>query len=230
MYYILCLLILLAIYFALIFLMNRLKNTKLMNAIFIAVTFVCYIVLVVKVYLDVGFYDWNFLNVLPTANVSPFMFGTLLIYAFLPAKVKKYWSILICLLSLGMLFAAVLGCATRAATGYKFHFSFVLDYVSHISLSLLGVYLVKTDQVEMNKKDCLLSGSLIVMVAIIMMIINIFAGTAFFGLAFNEKYNIYNVVLVPNCYLSALLYFVGLTGVLVLGYFYIKLLTLKRKK
>ena len=62
MYYVLCLAILLAIYFTLIFFMNRLKNAKLMNAVFIALTVVCYIVLVVYVYLDVGLYDWNFLN------------------------------------------------------------------------------------------------------------------------------------------------------------------------
>ena len=230
MYYVLCLAILLAIYFTLIFFMNRLKNAKLMNAVFIALTVVCYIVLVVYVYLDVGLYDWNFLNVLPTANVSPFMFFTLILYAVLPSKIKKHWSVLICLLSLGMLFAAILGCVTRAATGYKFHFTFVLDYVSHLSLSLLGIYLAKTDQVKLNKKDCILGGSLIVIVAVIMLVINLIAGTSFFGLALNEKYNIYNMVLVPNCYLSALLYFVGLIGVLVLGYFYIKLLTLKKRK
>ena len=230
MYYIISLCIFLLIYVLAILFMHKLKNTVLVDAVLIAVTFLCYVALVIIVYIDVGYKDWNFLNALPMANVSPFMFCTLIIYVFLPKKAKKVWSRLISLLSLGMIVAVVIGCISRAVINYKFHFQFVLDYVSHLALSILGVYLVKSNQVDLKIKDCLISGSLIVMTALSMLIINAIAGTAFFGLAFNDQYNIYNMVLVDNCYLSAFIYFVGLIFVLVAGYFYLRLITLKKKK
>ena len=128
-----------------------------------------------------------------------------------------------------MLAAVVLGCIYRALIQYKFHFTFLLDHISHLSLSLFGVYLAKSKQVTLNKKDCILGGSLIVLIAFMMMAINIVFGTAFFGLALNEKYNIYNMVVVSNCYLSALIYFAGLIFVLTSGYFYIKVLNKEKK-
>jgi len=210
--------------------MKKFRNTSITNTIFIAISFICYIVLATIIYNDVGFYDWNFQNVLPTANVSPFMFFTLLIYLVLPKKIKKSWSVLISMLSFGMLAAAVLGCVYRAIIQYKFHFSFLLDYISHLSLSLLGVYLVKSKQITLNKKDCVLGGSLLIIVAFVMMSINILFGTAFFGLALNDKYNIYNMVLVSNCYLSALIYFIGLIFVLTLGCLYIIILNKEKRK
>ena len=229
MYYIITMVAFLIAYAIIVRLMPRLKNKKMDNAVFIAVSFVCYVALAVKIYLDVGFNDWNFQNVLPTANVSPFMFFTLIIYVFLPEKPKKAWSGLISLLSLGLLLSPVLACISRAVIHYKFHFSFLLDYIAHVSLSLLGVYLVKSKQIDLSVRSSLLSGGIIVAVAIIMLIINVIFGTAFFGLALNEKYSIYNMVLLPNCYLSALVYLLGLIAVLFGGYFYQKLLTKKDK-
>ena len=217
-------------YVALIFLFKRIGYKAYVNVILISVTVLCYGALVFLIYRDVGFSDWNFKNALPTANVSPFMFASLVVYLFLPKVLKEKWGLLIALLSFGMLCALVLGCASRAVIHYKFHLTFLLDYFSHFALSLLGVYLVSSGQVEVKKKDCLLSGSLIVIVALIMLIVNLFAGTAFFGLALNENYNIYNMVLLPNPYLSALVYFVGLCGVLFLGYFYLKLVAEKKKE
>lgn len=77
--------------------MEKFKKKKLTNFIFILIIFICYIALVVKVFVDVGFNDWNFQNTLPTANVSPFMFFTLPLYYFLPKKIKKYYLLLISL-------------------------------------------------------------------------------------------------------------------------------------
>ena len=229
MYYIISLVAFVLIYVIIVLLMKKIRNTAVANTIFVAVTLFCYGSLAIIIYQDVGFYDWNFQNVLPTANVSPFMFATLIIYCVLPQKAKKAWALLISLLSFGMLCSAILGCVHRAVIHYKFHLTFLLDYIAHISLSLYGVYLVKSKQVENNKNNSLISGGLIIIVAIVMMIINVFAGTAFFGLALNEKYSIYNMVLVPNCYFSALLYFVGLIIVLISGYFYLKLLNRSQK-
>ncbi|MBO4479091.1 MAG: hypothetical protein J5774_01865 [Clostridia bacterium] len=206
--------------------MDRFKRPWLVNLILIGVCLSCYVALAIIIYKDVGFWDWNFQNALPTANVSPFMFCSLALYVFfLPKKIRKYHSVLIALLSAGMFGAVAIACVSRAVIRYKFHFSFVLDYLSHLSLSLFGIYLVRSEQVELKKRDCLIAGGALFSVAVIMLIINAIFGTAYFGLALNEKYNIYNMVLAPNAYLSAALYFVCLVLVLTIGYFYVKFLT-----
>ncbi len=219
--YIISLIALLAAYIALIFVMPKFRHVKVVNAVLLAIPLACYLFSLIHIYRSVGFSDWNFQNALPFANVSPFMFGSLAVYPFLPRKAKQYWALLIALLSVGMFFSAVLGCVSRAAIHYKFHFSFLLDYIAHMSLSLFGVYQVRANQTTLAKKDCLWSGAAIVFVAVLMFLINAVFGTAFFGLATNETYSIYNMVLVPYWWLSDLLYFVGLTGVLFLSYFYL---------
>ena len=210
--------------------MKKFTKKELTNFIFIAITFICYIALVVKVFFDVGFNDWNFQNTLPTANVSPFMFFTLPLYYVLPKKIKKYYLLLISLLSLGMFFSVILACIQRISINYRFIPHFLLDYVSHLTLSLWGVYLVKSKQIQFEKKDCLLGGSVIIGVSLIMLIVNKIFDTAFFGLTFNDNYNIYNIVLVNNPYLSALIYVVGLSMTLLLGYFFQKIINRKLSK
>ncbi len=147
-----------AVYFSIIFLMKKFTKKELTNFIFIAITFICYIALVVKVFFDVGFNDWNFQNTLPTANVSPFMFFTLPLYYVLPKKIKKYYLLLISLLSLGMFFSVILACIQRISINYRFIPHFLLDYVSHLTLSLWGVYLVKSKQIQFEKKIAFLGG------------------------------------------------------------------------
>ena len=220
----------LLIYVGIVFLMKKFRKKKLTNFIFFVVTFLCYLSVVLIVYLDVGLHDWNFLNTLPTANVSPFMFCTLPLCFILPNKIKKYHFALISLLSVGMLLAPAVGCIYNTAIKYAFHTHFLLDYAAHFTLSLWGIYLVKSKQVELNVKNGLIGGSVIVVVAFLMMILNVIFDTAFFGLSLNGKHNIYNCVLVKNSFLSALIYFAGLVGVLVLGYFCHKLINIKKKE
>ena len=222
MWYIVCLIVLIAVYVLSVLFMNQCKHPWLVNSILIGACLSCYVALVIIIYKDVGYADWNFKNALPTANVSPFMFCSLIVYIFLPKKIRKYHSVLIALLAAGMFGAVVLACVSRAVIHYKFHFTFVLDYLSHLSLSLLGIYLVQSKQVELRKRDCLIAGGALLTVAVIMLIVNAIFGTACFGLALNEKYNIYNKILAPNAYFSAVIYFVGVVAVLTIGYFYVK--------
>ena len=225
--YIITLVALIATYVFVVFLMKYFTNSFVTTLILSVICFACYAATVWIVYSDVGLYDWNFRNTLPTANVSPFMFCTLPLFSVLPKRIKKYWSALIALLSFGMFVAFVLACAFRAIIHYKFHAHFLLDYVSHLALSLLGVYLVRSKQVELGKTECLIGSGSIVFVAFTMLILNVVLGTAFFGLSLKGDYNIYNMVIVSNAYLSAALYFIGLVAVLTAGYFYVNLL---RKK
>ena len=212
---------LLAFYVCCIANMSRMKNTKLFNGVFSASVILCYLYLVIRVYLSVGFDDWNFQNALPTANVSPFMFFLVGFVYLIPMKVRKHLYLLISLLSVGMLLSSVFGCLYNASINYKFHLHFLADYFAHIMLSLWGVYLVKSRQVALAKKNLLISASMIVGVALLMLALNVIFDTAFFGLSLNGKHNIYNFVLTNNAYLSAALYFFGLICVLGLGYLYV---------
>ena len=205
--------------------MGRIGCHRLVNIIASLSVYLMYLSLVYVVYSDVGFYDWNFQNTLPMANVSPFMFSVMPLTWILPKGAKKYLYLLISLLSVGMLFSAISSSLYNAIIGYKFHWHFMLDYVAHLILSAWGIYLVKSGQVTLCKRDCLISGSLIVGVAFVMMMLNVILDTAFFGLSLSGKHNIYNNVIVDSSALSALIYFVGLVVVLLLGYGFNKILS-----
>ena len=234
MYYILLLCLFIICSGVVIIFMNKFTNIKLTNLIFVIVVFGFYLTTVLYVYFDVGFYDWNFQNTLPVANVSPFMFFTIPIYFVLPKNIKKYYLTLISLLSVGMFLSPSLGCVRNAVISYRFiPLSFLFDYIAHFGLFLWGIYLVKTNQVQLKIKDCLIGGAIIVFVAILMIIINAIFDTSFFGLSLRGKHNIYNVVLVKNSYLSVFIYMVGLCGALILGFilqkFVIVPFSIKRK-
>ena len=210
--------------------MKYIKKPRLINALVSVSVFALYLCVAYRAYKSVGFYDWNFQNTLPTANVSPFMFSLMPLSWILSGKAKEYFYRLITLLSFGMLCSAILSCGFNAARNYAFHFSFLADYLAHIILSLWGVYLVRSKQVSLRPCDSVVSGSLIVGTALVMLVLNVIFDTSFFGLSLNGKHSIYNVVLVENSALSAVLYISGLVGVLILGYAFNKILNRKNEK
>ena len=229
--YIVVLCVLILAYFAFILLRKDFDERKMVNNIVFAVlAFCCYIFLMIIVGVDAGTKDWNFLNTLPTANVSPFTFCIAPLILLLPAKVRRYFLTLISMLSLGMILSPILGCIRNAVIHYAFHPHFLLDYIAHVLISLWGIYIVISDQTVKKVKDYIISGSIIVGVAVVMMILNVIFDTSFFGLSLSGKHNIYNVVLVDNSYLSAFIYFAGLVVVLVAGTFYSKFLAWIRSK
>ena len=227
--YIIALFLLLAIFCVGCALVWRARASTLVNIVFALSVYAAYLFVSLTVYLDVGFHDWNFQNTLPTANVSPFMFTLAPLSLLLPKKARRYAFLLISLLSVGMLLSGVLGCIYNAAIGYKFHFHFFMDYLAHILLSLFGIYLVRSRQVDLTPVAALISGSVIFGSALLMLILNLIFDTAFFGLSLSGKHNIYNVVLTDSSYISALLYFIGLSGVLALGYFASRFLSKAKK-
>ena len=220
--YILTLFILLAIYFGIIYSTKFMKRTGIFNVFFAIFPLILYIPLVLIVYFDVGFNDWNFQNVLPTANVSPFMSTICALFLVLPNKVKKYFATVISFLSFGMLLSPIIGCIRNATIHYAFHPHFLLDYLAHIVLSAWGIYLVKTNQVVDTTKDRVISALFVPTIALIMLILNVIFDTAFFGLNLHGKHSIYNVVFTSNSYVNAIVYFVGLFLIMLLGHFYTK--------
>ena len=223
MFYLIALFLMVMTYGLGLYFMKYLKNTKVVNSIVVSIIFVTYVIFVIRSYLHNGWSDWNFQNTLPVANVSPFMFGTIIFYFAIPKKIKKYYLLLISLLSVGMFLSPTFGCIYNASISYKFHFHFLMDYISHFILSWWGVYIVRSGQAELKRKDVIISSSIIVFVAMIMLILNLIFNTSFFGLSLYGEHSIYNMKLVSNSYFSAILYFAGLCVVLLLGYLYQKI-------
>ena len=127
--YLVSLIVLLAIYVLMLFLFKYFKNTLITNIIFASIIFICHIIHAIIVYNDVGPNDWNFLNMLPTANVSPFMFTVVPLFFVLPKSIRKYFALLISLLSVGMIISPTVSSVHFFLIGYKFHPSFLLDYL-----------------------------------------------------------------------------------------------------
>ena len=223
--YIITLCCLLLFYLLAIKVMGYIKWRRAVNFLTSVSIYVLYLYVVYRAYTSVGVHDWNFQNTLPVANVSPFTFSLMPLLWFLPKRCKRYLHLLICLLCAGMLLSPIFNCVFNAMRAYAFHAQFVADYVAHVLLSLWGIYLVKSRQVELTPRDCVIGGSLIVGVALAMLVHNVIFDTAFFGLSLSGKHNIYNVVLVDSSLVSALLYFSGLIGILLLGYGFQKALT-----
>ena len=230
MKYLIVFAVLLAIYIAGVLLSKYLAKYKtLVNILFAIAIFTSYFYVVRYMYYDVGPNDWNFKNTLPTANVSPFMFCLTPIILVMPKTIRKYLMTLVVLLSLGMAVAGLGGALGFVARNYKFHWHITMDCFAHILLSLWGVYLLKSGQVELTPKKALRGGAIIVSVALIMLVLNLIYHKAFFGLSPYGEHNIYNIRFFENGVISIIVYFLGLGFVLCAGYFYQKVLNLKRK-
>ena len=204
--------------------LQYIKNTRFFSIAFPFFIFAAYVVCVIKIGIEAGVKDWNFTNTLPTANVSPFMYCLTPFIFLFPKKIQRYLLTLTAMLALGVLCAGLLTCIFNIVRHYAFHWQIALDSLAHIALSLYGVFLVKSKQVEFDVKTYFISGAIIIAVADVMLILNLILHTSFFGLSLYGNHSIYNVVLCKNGYLSAGLYFGGLCLVLFLGVVYQKLL------
>lgn len=229
MSYLILFFVLLAVYLVGILLSKRFAlHKKYINPIFAAIIFASYLYVAIYMYKDVGPNDWNFLNTLPTANVSPFMFCLTPLILIMPKAIRKYCMTLVALLSLGMLLAGLGGALGFMMRDYKFHWHIAMDCFAHIFISLWGIYLVRSGQVELTTKKAVRGGSIIVCVAVMMLVLNLIFDKAFFGLSLYGKHNIYNNVIFESGIVSALAYFAGLCTVLLAGYFYQKALNKNR--
>lgn len=212
-----------------IFMHNAPKN-KSWNVLFTLVVFGLYAYCLLSIYIDVGADDWNFTNALPTANVSPFTFACVGLSLFFPRIIKYRFLTLLSLLSVGMLAASLIECVSYFLRGYAFHYVIGMDVAAHVVLSLYGVYLVESEQVETDVKNVFLSGCIILLVAVVMLALNAIFHTSFFGLSVYGDHNIYGMVLTKDRVLSALLYFTGLCDILLIGNFYLHLLKRKNNR
>ena len=222
MIYIKLISVLLLLYIAVILLMGRMKNIKIANLAFFLVTYLFYIFYLLKLMSNVGYDNYYFYESLATANISPFMFSIMPVIYFSRGKMQKYLYLLVSLLSVGMLLSPVLNAVTYAIKDTTFGIIFVWDYIAHLSLSLWGIYLVKSGQVRLNVKDSIISSLIIFGVCDIMIVLNLIFDTSFFGLSLTGKHHIYYNVITDSSHLSAIIFFSGLCFVLFGGYLFNK--------
>ena len=196
---------------------SRAQHTRAFEFVYAFAVVSIYLYCVSNIYVRVGAENWNFHNALPTANVSPFTFSLCLAAPFLPRAARRTVYSMIALLSFGMLAATILEGLGYMLRDYTLYDTMAFDMAAYLVLSLFGVYLVQSGQVTLRVREVIWGGLYIVVIALTMLVLNAVFGTAYFGLSFAGEHNIYGVVL-PNAYLSAAVYFVGLGGVLAVGY------------
>lgn len=205
-------------------------DTKLSNIIFSFIIFIPYIVLLYFAYKMSKQYNINaFVYSLPISNISPLMF-TLTIVALIDIKIlKKSIYNLYAYLIIGMGLAALLSDIGSLVQGIPYNIYRTMDSISHVSMSLFGIYLVLSNQIEINKKSFIKAVITIYSIVLTIIIINLIFDTSFFGLSLRGKHNIYQLVLTSNSFISLLIYITGLFGVLIVSYFIQKLIIKKIK-
>ncbi|MGI6377926.1 MAG: hypothetical protein ACOX0I_02530 [Bacilli bacterium] len=165
---------------------------------------------------------WNLKNMLPTANISPFMFIMVFIVLFLPKAIKKHFYLLMSMLSFGMIVAGIIECIIYSSKPNYYYLFCSINWINHFTMAFFGIYLLLTKRIELTVRNCIKASMIIYATVAIMMILNIIFGTSFFGLAFNGEHHIYRHIIIPNPYLSALVYVIGLTCFLIIGYWFLK--------
>ena len=226
-FYIIAVVALIAVYtLGLIFMKHIVKFRRFFDVDFPFIIFILYIIELLLLVLDVGFENWSFFNALPLGNVGPFMFFTLPFLFLLPKKARRYYHTLVALLSPAMLIAGLLCGILLAAAGRPFFSNYLLDMICHVLFALYGIYLVRSEQVDFDIPRNLISGGVILVVALLMLVLNAILHTSFFGLNVYGEHTIYNILFLKSGALSTILYFIGLTVMLTIGYFFQKYLLL----
>jgi len=186
--------------------------------------FILYFIGIVLLLLQVGFKNWDYVTLLPLGNVGPFMFFTLPFLFVLPKKIRKYYLTLVALLSPAMLIYGLMRGVVLIATATKSYATYVIDIICHTLFSLYGVYLVRSEQVDIDIKHSLISSAIILVVALFMLALNAIFHTHFFGLSLYGDHSIYSLIFLDSAALSVLLYFVLLVVALGIGYLFQKYL------
>jgi len=229
-YYIAAVLFSIVLYAAgLLFMKYLVQFRKFCDIDFPALIFILYFIEIVLLLVDVKIEDWSYLTLLPLGNVGPFMFFTLPFYFLLPKKVRKYVLTLVALLSPAMLLYGIMRGVTLVVAGTKAYASYVLDIICHVVFAVYGVYLVRSEQVDIDIKRSLIAGAILFGVSILMLILNAIFRTSFFGLSVYGEHNLYNIIYIKSAVLSIFVFFIAFAALLTIGYFFQKYLAVAAK-
>lgn len=109
-------------------------NKYIANLVFVTIIIGFYLYVFIEKLTSVGPDDWNFQNVLPLANMSPFLFTTSILFLIPSKKLKEIIGPVFCLLIVGMYFSPIGTCVFNILRHYTFHFFNLADAISHITI------------------------------------------------------------------------------------------------
>ena len=205
------------------FLNKRNVNKMLINYILSGTALFFYLLLII---FNGIYHKWDMQtiqDVNPLSKMSPFIFATVFFINFAPKTIKKYYYTILSTLILAMagvgIFAALVDGLMNDMDYFVIWMYF--DSFSHISIALLGLWLVISNQITYERKMLLKCLMTLYSFLMILVIINIIFRTNFFGLSVYGEHNIYGIVIDPWI-LSFAVYFAGLTGIVAADWFLCK--------
>lgn len=158
-------------------------------------------------------------------QISPFMFTMLPLSFLLKDKIKDLVFKTAALLSLGM-FAAMLVSPQEAYLGshqIEASMLYVLDTLLHLNFSLFGVYLFVSNTVKIDMKSIGQAAIFLYSVITFAIICNFLFHKNFFGMGYYSNYGIYMIRIFETYWATLVVYILGVSLVLMLGYEYILL-------
>ncbi len=155
----------------------------------------------------------------PLGNLSPFLFTMAFFAILLPERDRVVFRTVAGIMCLAMIGAGYYNSLTRLFMAEPWLYTcIVFDNFGHILFGLYGFYILRNRVVIYDRKTKIFSCSFVLGTALLMLILNAIFGTSFFGLNLYGNHNIYNLVLTKSSALSAVLYFIGLSGLLAIGW------------
>ena len=191
------------------------KPGKDLSWIFLAINFITFVGLNIFYFQKDGK-----ITFLTFDNISPFTFTFMIFIGLFKDKLAYAFKCAIAFLSVGMIIAMMI--TPQYAYIYSFvedaRIDYLLDALGHMNCSLFGIYLVASGQVKLTMKN--FSRAAVFMYAVItgVVITNALFHKNFFGMCPYGGYSIYMFNLFEEYWATLLAYYLGVLGVLYLGF------------
>ena len=210
--------VLIAIYFitiTVIMAFLKEKSEKDISWIFLTVNFITFVGLNIFYFQKDG--ELSFLTF---DNISPFTFTFMIFIGLFKDKLAYAFKCAIAFLSVGMIIAMMI--TPQYAYIYSFveeaRIDYLLDALGHLNCSLFGIYLVASGKVKLTMKNFSTAAVFMYTVITGVVITNALFHKNFFGMCPYGGYSIYMFNLFEEYWATLLAYYLGVLGVLYLGF------------
>ena len=216
---------------ALLYLNKKQANVKLINYILSGAALLFYLLLIL---FDGQYPKWDaatIRDVNPLSKMSPFIFATVFFVNFAPSIIKKHYYTILSTLIIAMTFVGIFASLADGIMNDMNYFVvwMYFDSFSHIAIALLGLWLILSGQITFERKTLFISLGILYSFLFLLIVVNLIFKTHFFGFSVYGDHDIYGIVINPWI-LSFVAYFVGLTALVVSGWFLAKAIARKRPK
>lgn len=209
--------------FGLIFISKLLKedNKKRVNLYFSIIIFLLYLFgVIISAFRE---YQYNLQMVTPLSNVSPMLFTLTFVSIFLPDKLKNRVYKFMCNFNFVMIIAGFVSIIYSLIICVGFFKFIIFDELAHITYGLFVIYLLKSGQITLSKKDFAINCIAMSLVLIFVFLMNLIFNWHLFGVCLTEDYNIYGNKIFDNCHISNIVYICALSVVMISSYFLTKI-------